>query len=411
MAAEGGDVRQRRIVRQCLHQLRPADDGTIATYLIGPRQPKLGSDLRFDITIQTDPAGRRVLIRSAGTPKDLEVKEGEWSDWLRVKFKLGMLQSVRGLVRFHLIRTEPTLELYASPINFDVETPLFPISHPADYALTLAEDVGLYHTTGMVEDHAGLNNERFGEEAFLDQCATAWDEREAMMLRELDRFEEGLFYCLFDTPDRVQHLFWRFLEPDHPANRGRSTNADMARVIEDQYRRGDEVVGKALEHADSETLVIVLSDHGFGSFRRGVNVNTILHDRGLLTLRDGIHPGEEAGDLLRHVDWSRTKAYALGLSGIYLNLEGREGQGTVAADEADALKRSIAEDLSGLTDPATGDVAIRRVRPRELVYSGPFVDEAPDLLVDFSRGYRVSWGSSLGGVPEGLVEDNCKKWN
>src|SRR5262249_52703173 len=162
--------------------------------------------------------------------------------------------------------------------------------------------------------------------------------------RELDRFEEGLFYCLFDTPDRVQHMFWRFLEPEHPANRGRPPAPERARVIEDQYRKGDEIVGKALQYADGETLVIVLSDHGFGSFGRGVNVNTILHDRGLLTLRDGIQPGAEAGDLLRHVDWSRTRAYALGLSGIYLNLEGREGQGTVRPDEAESLKAAIARD-------------------------------------------------------------------
>jgi predicted AlkP superfamily phosphohydrolase/phosphomutase len=232
-----------------------------------------------------------------------------------------------------------------------------------------------------------------------------------MMLRELERFDEGLFYCLFDTPDRVQHLFWRFREPDHPANRGRPETAGMAEVIEDQYRRGDDAVGKALEFADEETLVVVLSDHGFGSFRRGVNLNTLLHDRGLLTLRDGAKPGAGAGDLLRDVDWSRTRAYALGLSGIYLNLEGREGQGIVKASDAEALKAAVVRELGGLVDPATGEVAIRRVRTREAVYSGPFVDEAPDLLVDFARGYRISWGSSLGGVPEGHFEDNRKKWS
>lgn len=393
-------------------RLPPGLDHPIETYLIGPRNPKGGGDLRFDVTLQPDRDGHRVLLRSAGAPKELEIREGQWSDWVRVKFKLGMLQSVRGLVRFHLVQLEPTLALYASPINFDVETPLFPISHPADYAASLAEDIGgLYHTTGMVEDHAGLNNERFGEDAFLDQCDTAWREREAMLLRELDRFDEGLLYCLFDTPDRVQHLFWRYLEPDHPANQGQAPSPAYANVIADQYRRGDAIVGQALEAADDDTLVIVLSDHGFGSFRRGVNLNTLLHDQGLLTLRDGLKPGEEAGDFLKSVDWSRTKAYALGLSGIYLNLEGRESQGIVKPDDVAGLKSSIAEVLSGLVDSATNEVAIRSVRPRESVYSGPFVEEAPDLLVNFSRGYRISWGSSLGGVGEGHFEDNTKKWS
>jgi predicted AlkP superfamily phosphohydrolase/phosphomutase len=185
----------------------------------------------------------------------------------------------------------------------------------------------------------------------------------------------------------------------------------MARVIEEQYRRGDEVVGKALEFADEETLVIVASDHGFDSFRRGVNLNTWLFDHGLLALRDGSRPGPDAFDLLRGVDWDRTCAYALGLGGIYLNLKGRERQGTVRADDAEALKRSIAGSLSGLVDPATGAVAVRRVRPREAVYSGPFVGDAPDLLVDFAPGYRASWGTSLGGVPAGHFEDNTRRWS
>ena len=226
-----------------------------------------------------------------------------------------MLQSIRGLVRFHLVRLEPTFEFYASPVNFDAAAPLFPISHPEDYAGRLAGSIGTFHTTGMVEDHTGINNERIGEDAFLDQCDLAWREREAMMLHELEQFEEGLFYCLFDTSDRVQHLFWRFREPDHPANRGRMPQPEYARVIEDQYRRGDEIVGKALEYADPETLVIVLSDHGFGSFQRGVNLNTLLFDEGLLALRDGASPGHSCRDLLLDVDWSRTAPTPLGWAG------------------------------------------------------------------------------------------------
>jgi len=386
-------------------------DRPIETYLIGPRNPKGGGDLRFEITIQPHRDERRVVIRSAGSPREIEVREGEWSDWVQVKFKLGMLQSVRGIVRFHLVRLEPTLALYASPVNFDAEAPLFPISHPADYASSLAEDIGLFHTTGMVEDHAGLNNERLTEDAFLDQCDTAWRERETMLYRELDRFDEGLLYCLFDTPDRVQHLFWRYLEPQHPANHGRPPSPQYAKVIEDHYRRGDEVVGQVLQAADDETLVIVLSDHGFGSFQRGVNLNTLLHDHGLLALRDGLVPGEDAGDFLKNVDWSRTKAYALGLSGIYLNLEGREGQGIVKPGDVPALKESLAAALTGLVDSATNEVAIRSVQPRETIYRGPYVEEAPDLLVNFARGYRISWGSSLGGVGQGHFEDNTKKWS
>ena len=385
--------------------LGPPVDGRIVSHLIGPRNPKDRSSMKLEIVVEPGPDS--VTIRSEGTPRELTVRLGEWSDWLRVKFKLGMLQSVRGSVRFHLNRVSPTVELYASPVNFDPEMPLFPISSPAGLAQELTEAIGPFSTTGMVEDHTGLNNERIDEYAFLDGCADAWDEREAMMLHELERLREGLFYCLFDTPDRVQHMFWRFREPDHPANRGRPLPADLAKAIEETYRRADEAVGRALEFADDETLVVVLSDHGFGSFRRGVNVNNWLRDQGLLTLR----AGAEHEEFPKSVDWSKTRAYGLGLGGIYLNLRSREAAGIVEPGEADGLARAIAGGLSGLVDPESGGVAIREVRRRDELYRGPFAAESPDLVVHFAAGYRVSWAGSLGGMGAGLFEDNLKKWS
>ncbi len=166
----------------------------------------------------------------------------------------------------------------------------------------------------MVEDHGALNNGRIDEHAYLDQCDLAWREREAMLLRSLDEFEDGLLYCLFDTPDRVQHMFWRFRDPEHPLH---EADPAMAQVVQDQYRRSDSMVGHALEFADDETLVIALSDHGFGPYRRAVHLNTWLLEKGLLHLKPGLEAGESAGDMLRGVDWSRTRAYSLGLGGIH----------------------------------------------------------------------------------------------
>src|SRR5262249_19728784 len=250
------------------------------------------------------------------------------------------------------------------------------------------------------------------EETFLDQCAIAWREREAMLFHELDSFKSGLLYCLFDTPDRVQHLFWRYLEPGHPANHGAAPRPDLIPTIDDCYRRCDAIVGKALEYCDDQTLLIALSDHGFNSFQRGVHLNSWLHENGFLSLRAGAAPGEEAGDLLRQVDWGQTRAYAIGLSGIYLNLKGREESGIVPPEKAHSVKAAIAGGLAGLRDPARqGSLAIGRVLPREAVYHGPFLEEAPDLLVDFAPGYRVSWSSSMGGIAQGVFEDNIKKWS
>lgn len=382
---------------------------TVRTHLVGPRNPKTGADAQVDLTVHLDRAGRKVTIRSDGDPSSLEVREGQWSDWLRVKFKLGVLQAMNGMVRFHLVRLEPIFELYVSPVNFDPRSPLHPISAPWEYAAELARTLGTFYTTGMVEDHTGLNNGRFGEEAYLDQCGQVLRERERMMLYELERIKKGLFFCLFDTPDRLQHMFWRFREKNHPANAG-EPREDLKRAIEEHYCRCDAIVGRALAHADDDSLFIVLSDHGFNSFQRGVHLNTWLHDQGLLALKSDVKPGEEAGDLLRSVDWGRTKAYALGMGSLYLNLEGRERDGIVTADEADRVKAAIVGGLTGLRDEARGEVAVRGVVTREQVYAGPFAAEAPDLVVNFAGGYRVSWGTALGGVPAGQFEDNVKKW-
>ncbi len=386
--------------------------GIFTTYLIGPRNPKGGGDLHVEVTLKVDPQGQRIILQSEGMPRELTVRQGEWSDWLRVKFKVGLLQSFRGMVRFFLQSCEPELALYASPVNFDPSAPAFPISDPPEYAAELARRIGLYYTTGMVEDHAGLNNERISEQTYLDQCEIVWREREAMMIDELKVFEKGFFYCLFDTPDRIQHLFWRFTEPDHPANRGTAPDANFTRVIDDTYRRCDAIISKALEFSDEETLFIALSDHGFNTFRRGVHLNTWLYDNGFLALRDDVKPGEAAGDLLRQVDWSRTKAYAIGLGGIYLNIEGREDQGIIPGADVEAIKAALVQGLTGLRDPGGGDeLAITRAQAREAVYHGPYVEEAPDIVVDFAPGYRVSWSSSMGGVAESQFEDNLRKWS
>lgn len=382
----------------------------IHTHLIGPRNPKSNDDFQLEITLHLEPEKRRLIVKSDGSPQALAVKEDQWSDWLKVRFKGGLLQSVRGQLRFYLTQLGPVLELYASPINFDPEAPLFAISHPPEYAANLQNRLGTFYTTGMAEDHDGLNHERFDEMAYLKQCEDVMRERLKMMRYELGHFEDGLFFCLFDTPDRLQHMFWRFREPEHPANRDGEAIKTMARTIEDHYRTCDMIVGQTMEHVDDDTLFIVLSDHGMNSFQRGLNLNTWLYENGFLALKNGVRPGEDAGDFFHGVDWSKTKAYALGLGGIFLNLKNREEQGIVDPSEAESVKSAIASNLTGLTDSKRGQVAVRNVVKREDIYTGPYIEEAPDLLVNFASGYRVSWGTPLGGVPEGLFEDNHKKW-
>jgi predicted AlkP superfamily phosphohydrolase/phosphomutase len=383
-------------------------DGKIATHVIGPRDPKTKSDHKFDIQIQLDRPNHKIIITSQGQPEKLEVQLGKWSKWLKVRFKVGMMQSVAGIMRFNLRQLDPEFELYASPINFETEEPLFPISSPQEYAHDLALKIGRYYTVGMAEDHDGLNNERFDEAAYLDQCRIVLRERRKMMEFELGRLEKGFFFCLFDTPDRLAHMFWRFTEPNHPANQGEDVSR-YAHVIEEHYRECDEIVGEAMKYADEDTLFIVLSDHGMNSFQRGLNLNTWLYENGFLALKAGSRPGE-SGDFFQNVDWDQTKAFSMGLGCIFLNVKGREANGILKDGEAESVREGIVSGLTGLVDSDCGQVAVRSVVRREQVYSGPYASEAPDLIVNFSPGYRVSWDTPLGGVPQGLFANNTKKW-
>jgi len=387
--------------------LAPDGEGRAVLPLRGPHGP--GGDAVLDLGLAVDAAARRVVITSDGSDP-LEVAEGEWSGWLPVRFRLGMLQSVRGLVRFHLVSASP-LRLHASPVNFDPDSPVFPISHPWDYASELERRLGPYHTLGMAEEHTALNNGRISEDAYLRQCRDVVDERRAMMHYELERLDEGLFYVLFDTPDRIQHMFWRYRDPTHPAHRGEPASPEFARVIEDHYRECDAIVGEAMAYADDETLVVVASDHGFTNFRRGLNLNTWLYRNGYLALKDGMEPGEAAGDLFQHVDWSRTRAYGLGMAGIFLNLRGREAEGIVNPAELGAEKDEIIRRLTGFQDPDDGAVVVQRLYPRSKVYAGEHTDRAPDIMVACAPPYRISSASVLGALPEALVEDNTERWS
>ncbi len=391
----------------------------LTTRVIGPRdtRTKPAADIVCEIRVTADRAAGRLLIETGGTPETVELLAGAWSPWVRLKFKLSMLQAVWGIVRFYLCRLSPALEFYASPLNFDPSAPLFDVSAPGAYARELAERIGPFATLGMAEDHVGLNNERFDEEAYLAQCALVLAERERMTFFELDRSSEGLFFVVFDTPDRVQHMLWRFRDPAHPLF-DRDRSGELARGIEEHYRWYDALLAGVLERVDGQggpngnTLLMVLSDHGFGTFRRGLHLNTWLCENGLMALEGNKKPDAELGDGFAAVDWRRTYAYALGLGGIYLHLKGREREGILEeGGEAERVRRAIEQGLAGLRDAATGQVAVHSVSRREAIYQGAYAAQAPELLVNCAPGYRVSWQTALGGMPRGLLEDNSRRWS
>ena len=168
-----------------------------------------------------DSSGREARTRrgSRSTPKSFTLKVGEYSEWIPVKFKAGMGFSARGICRFYLKEISPEVEVYVTPVNIDPGHPDLPISHPVTYSIYLAKLFGPYATLGLAEDTWALNEEVLDDDAFLAQCYGNHEDRERMFFDALEKTPQGLCACVFDTTDRVQHMFWRYLDKDHPAAR------------------------------------------------------------------------------------------------------------------------------------------------------------------------------------------------
>jgi predicted AlkP superfamily phosphohydrolase/phosphomutase len=377
------------------------------SYIPGPEDPLgTGTELRAEFTIKPDANRNSARIDLDG--ESVTLKVGDYSEWIPVKFKAGLGFTARGICRFYLKQVAPEIEVYVTPVNIDPGRPDLPISHPVTYSMYLAKLFGPYATLGLAEDTWALNEEVLDDQAFLTQCYSNHEDRERMFFDALEKTPEGLCTCVFDTTDRVQHMFWRYLQEDHPAARDVPVDQRPC-VIQDLYRRMDSLVGRVTEQLDDKTLLLVISDHGFKSFARGVNLNAWLHQNGYLVLQDG---KTESGDWFEDVDWSQTRAYTMGLNGLYLNVKGREREGIVSPGrESESLRDELRMKLNGLVDPDSGVVGITGVFDCDGIYAGPYVDNAPDLIVGYGAGYRASWDSVMGKVTGKVFEDNTKAWS
>ena len=372
------------------------------------RGPATGADRFTKVPLEIKRLGpdrAEIVIPGQGR---VEAALDTWSDWLPVSFSVGLGRSVHGNCKFLLASLEPELRLTASPIHMDPVRQAFPITAPAAYGQELQQQLGTFHTLGMPEQIQPLTHGRYGYDAFLAECATVHNERVRMLRLELDRFESGLLAFVFDTSDRVQHAFWAMRDPQHPAH-----DAEMAKryaeVIPQAYRDLDEVLGEVLEHVDEQTSLVIVSDHGFSSFRRSLHVNRWLIDNGYMVLAGD---ATTAGDLFRGVDWTRTRAYAYGFTSVCVNLRGRERKGIVAAGaEHQSLCRELAEGLLSWRDTKTDELVMHSVEQTADIYPGPTTAKAgPDLILGLKPGYRVSWQTALGAAPEALIDDNTSRW-
>lgn len=382
-------------------------DGVARAALEGPPNPYLTTPAPTTVPFEVHVDAAKSAVQIVLGDQSQLLRVGEWGDWLPVALPLAPLTTLPGEVRFLLKRLEPHFELYASPINLDPYAPALPISSPEDYAAELTAAGGRYYTQGMPEDTRGMNAGVLTADELLAQARITAAEN----FRQYDyvraRVTDGLLFYYFGHVDQVSHMMWRAMDPQHPAHT--QADAKYHQVVEDLYVEMDGVVGRTVASLAPDDLLIVMSDHGFAPWRRAMNVNSWLRDQGFLAVTNataGLSPG------LAGVDWSRTRAYAVGLNGLYVNTQGRERQGVVPAAEREAVARDIAARLQATLDPATGQPAVTRAFVREDAYPGrAHLDLSPDVVLGYARGTRVASDSALGVVAAEVFSDNREAWS
>jgi predicted AlkP superfamily phosphohydrolase/phosphomutase len=389
-----------------VHYVKREGD-TVNGELLGPPHPSKKEygplKVPFQVHITTEDTATLRLQRATYV-----LRRGEYTDWIPVRFRAGLGASIHGVCRFVLLGTQPEFNLYATPINLDPEHPAMSIGYPRVYPIYLAKRQGPYATLGLAEDTWGLSEHVLEDAHFHQQCVDIERERESMFFDALEKSPQGFCVCVFDGTDRMQHMFWRYLDEAHPARPAEVPPA-FRTAIEDLYVRMDDLVGRTMARcAGDDTLLMVLSDHGFNTFRRGVDLNRWLEESGYLVVDDS----RRSADYLAGVDWSRTRAFAIGLTGIFLNMKGKFEQGIVEpGQEAEALASEIAEKLAALVDPQSRTAAIKRTYLATKAYRGPYKDHAPDVIVGYAGGYRVSWDAAVGRTSREVFHDNKKAWS
>jgi predicted AlkP superfamily phosphohydrolase/phosphomutase len=372
-------------------------------------------DVRLPMTVRWNRANKTATVDLGG--QSITLQPGRWSKWVDLEFRINFLLRIRGMAQLLLMNADRELQLYISPVNWKPDAPPIPMSYPAGFSGELFDKIGYYRTLGWAEATWPLNEARMDEQTFMDDLYKAFDDRAQVILTRLAANEWDLMVGVIESTDRVQHMMWRLIDPKHPMY-DPALAAKFGGAIESVYRRADTFVGEVMDRVDPGTPIMVVSDHGFHSWRKAVNLNTWLVQNGYMTLQ-GQRPADKklddlfgGGTFWENVDWTRTRAYAMGIGQIYFNLRGRESRGIVSPGaEARDLADELGHRLLTMKDPDDGASIIRSVYKRDDIYSGEFLSNASELQVGMHDGYRVSWQTTLGGSPEGLVYPNMKKWS
>ncbi|MCA9753704.1 MAG: alkaline phosphatase family protein, partial [Gemmatimonadetes bacterium] len=420
----GGNVYGVRVRK---NQVAATFDGPPDPFLDPAKVPgKSRNDLRAqcDFTISVDPDEPYALIDIDG--QQILMKEGEWSEWVPFSLEMAVLDEVpfgtRWLagaaipkipveVRFYLKEVRPYFKLYASPMNFDPMDPAIPLEHPKGFAKDLAEHAGRFYTQGFPEDTKALDEGILTPVEFLEQSKIAGDELLDQFPYVFEKFnrefgDTGFLFYYTGNLDQTSHMMYQLSDPTHPQWTP-ELGERFGTVEIDIIERLDGLVGYALDHLGPDDVIVIMSDHGFATWKRAMNLNTWLKDNGYLVLKDE----NQKNEYLLNTDWSRTRAYGLGINGLYLNLRGRERNGIVDPADARSLAEEIAYELVKVVDPETGLPAITKVYiSRDAYHDHDQLEVGPDLVVGYAKNYRCSNQSAVGDVPDSLFFDNMDAW-
>jgi predicted AlkP superfamily phosphohydrolase/phosphomutase len=320
---------------------------------------------------------------------------------------------LHGAVRFFAKQLRPAFELYASAVNLSAASPPQTFTSPDDWVEQLYGALGQFYTLGMPEETSALRDGVFSDDDYVRQVALVQQDSRAMLELALDRFDPGdaTFVYLSDI-DLQCHMLWRHADPKYPGLDHPARDAEVAPVhahdIERLYEDVDAALGRVRERLPDGTRLLVMSDHGFQPFTRKFHLNAWLRDHGYLVPKDGKRTGRVG---LADIDWSRSRAYGIGFNGLYLNLAGRESQGSVQPEQAPILLAEIAAALEAERDPENGEPVVLRAYPASEIFHGERVAEAPDLVVGYNKTYAGSDPSTLGEITEAVLEDNTARWS
>lgn len=403
--AEDGPVRMKD-EGGCKRSMIFFENETAKVKLIGPPNVFLirPESVAIDFLVHRDRQARAAIIEIQ--KHRIVLKEGQWSNWIELDFEIskpGPNQHISGICRFYLQEVSPNFRLFVSPINTDPSDPALRITEPPGLIKDISEQLGLFYTTGFQENYKALSTNVFTDSEYAVQAETVLQERLNLLEYAMENYDDGVLFFYFSSTDLQSHMFWWDTDQKHPTR-----NVVEAKRYFDQihqlYQKMDSVMGRILKRYGDQATIIAMSDHGFANFKRQFNLNTWLRENGYL------YPPDSTS-IMRDVDWSRTKAYGLGINGLYLNLEGRERDGIVeSGEEREQLIQELITKLEAVRD-VNGKRVLRKVHRTDKAYTGPATALAPDLILGYCRGYRAAWATCLGDMTEQVLFDNDSAWS